>query len=180
VKTSKIVGLLTAGVLISVPLSGVAAGVAKGQNEVAGLITYADVDYGDSDSKETDLRLSYGRYLTDMHEIGVSVGYFKQELGDEDFGSVSVDGSTLGVFYHLNFPTSGTVTPYIGVNGAWLGGDISDAYDFQYGVSAGIKIYPFEHAGFSFGASYQKLNGAESYIDDADGISVAIGLLVRF
>lgn len=179
-KVRRVVSLLAAGVLISVPLTSLAAGVAKGQNEVAGLVTYADMDYGDFNSKETDLRLSYGRYLTDMHEIGVSIGYFKQEVGEEDFGSVSADGSTLGAFYHLNFPTSGTVTPYIGVNAAWLGGDISDAYDFQYGVSAGIKIYPFENAGFSFGAAYQKLNGAESYIDDADGISVALGLLVRF
>jgi hypothetical protein len=110
-----------------------------------------------------------------MHEIGVSVGYFKTEIED-----ISADGGTFGAFYALNFPTSGPMTPYVGVNAAALGGDLGDLYDFQYGAAVGLKVYPFTNGGFNVGLAYQILNAAENYIDDADGFSVAIGLLLRF
>lgn len=162
--------------MLTVPCVGLAADKADGRNEISGMISYADIDYGSGvDSQETDIRLSYGRYLTDMHEIGVSAGYFKQEIED-----VSADGGTLGAFYALNFPTSGPLTPYVGVNAAFITGDLGDLYDFQYGASAGLKIYPFTNGGFSVGLAYQKLTAAEDYIDDADGFSVAMGLLLRF
>lgn len=171
-----LVSLASALVLCSAPCVGWAAGKADGANEIAGLITYADVDYGSGvDSQETDIRLSYGRYLTDMHQVGVSVGYFKQEIEN-----ISADGSTLGAFYALHFPMSGNMTPYIGVGAAYLGGDLGDVFDFQYGASVGLKIYPFAHGGFNIGLAYQRLNAAEDFIDDADGFSVVMGLLLRF
>lgn len=174
-RAMNVAGLLAVSIGLSLPVASYADSKASGPNEFAGRISYTDVDYGSFDSQETQVELAYGRYLTDMHEVGVGVGYFKQEIEGE-----SLDGSTLGVFYHLNFPMSGSVTPYIGVNAAWIGGDLGDAFDLQYGASVGMKIYPFEHAGVSIGVTYQKLNAAESYIEDADGLSVGVGLLIRF
>jgi len=175
VNKQRALGLLLMGSLLSMPGAGSAQSVAQGENEVAGRLSYVDVDYGYFDSSDTRLDFSYGRYITDMHQLGVTAGYINQEVND-----ASVDGITLGAFYALHFPTSGILTPYIGLNAAWLGGDVGDLYDFQYGVGAGLKIYPYEHAGISVGIAYQRLQAAEDYIDDADGLSFGVGLLIRF
>jgi hypothetical protein len=175
----RIVGAFVSCAFLALPIAAHAEAVAKGQNEVAGRFSYADVDAGDVETKDTTLELAYGRYLTDMHEVGVFVSYIDSEV--EVYGdSESFDGYDLGLFYNLNFPMSGIITPYIGVDIATIGGDMGDVYDFSYGASVGIKIYPYENAGVSFGVAYDKLNGAESYIDDADGWSLTAGLLMRF
>lgn len=163
------------GLLVVMPGAGSAKSVAQGQNEAAGRLSYTDVDYGDFDSSEAQLDFSYGRYITDMHQVGVSAGYFRQEVAD-----VSADGTTVGAFYALHFPASGILTPYVGLSAAFIGGDVGDLYDFQYGVGAGLKIYPYEHAGISVGIAYQQLQAAEDYFDDADGLSFGVGLLIRF
>ncbi len=43
-----------------------------------------------------------------------------------------------------------------------------------------MKLYAFENAGVNFGVAYQRFEGAEKWIDDADGVSVKVGLLMRF
>jgi hypothetical protein len=157
-----------------------AEGVGKGQNEIAGRLSYANVDAGPVETTETDFSLSYGRYLTDSHQVGLIASYFDQEIEEEGFGSVSADGTALGAFYHFNFLTSGIITPFLGVNASFLGGDIGDVYDFQYGIEGGIKVYPFEHAGFAFGIEWSQLQASEDYYEDADGLAFGAGLLIRF
>lgn len=161
-------------VLLCALLATPIIGMAQEPNEIAGRFSYSDVSFGDVDAKETELVFSYGRYLTDAHQVGVSVGYNELEAD----GS-SVDGSSLGGFYTYNFVTPGIYTPFLGVNFDILGGDIGDFYDFGYGVSVGLKIYPFQNAGFLVGVAYQELSGKDG-VEDADGFNFEVGLLIRF
>jgi len=165
--------------LLTCVVSANAASPTQGNNEFTGRFSYSDISFGSYDQKETELTIAYGRYLTDMHEIGFSASYTDLEA-DVDGFSESVDGSSLGVFYNLNFPTSGSILPFIGVGVATIGGDLGDAYDWGYDISAGLKIYPFQHAGFVFQVSYTELMAAEDFIEDADGIVVGAGLIIRF
>lgn len=167
-KVRTLLGLAILGVFAATPLLAQDRGV----NEVAGSLSYTDIE----DTTMTMVDLSYGRYLTEMHEIGLTGSYIDVEL--DDVGSV--DGTTLGLFYNLNFPTQGTLVPYLGIDVATIGGDLGDAYDLSYGASAGIKMYPYDHVGINFAVSYQKLQGAEDFIEDADGTSVTVGLMLRF
>lgn len=164
--------LVTLAALPLVAFSSLAAAADKGVNEVAGSLTYADIE----DVSTTMLALSYGRYLTPMHELGVNVSYEKLELDDVD----STDGTTLGGFYHMNFDQGGNLVPFIGVSVNYIAGDLGDFYDYSYGLSAGLKVYPYEHAGIVMGVGYQNLVGAEDWIDDADALSVNVGLALRF
>jgi hypothetical protein len=164
--------LVTLAALPLVAFSSISAAADKGVNEVAGSLAYTDIE----DVSTTMLGLSYGRYLTPMHELGVSVSYEKVEM--EDVGNV--DGTTLGGFYHLNFDQGGDLVPFLGVSVAYIAGDLGDAYEYSYGVSAGLKVYPYEHAGIVMGVGYQNLVGAENWIDDADAVSVNVGLALRF
>lgn len=168
---TRILGTLAATALLTLPVAALAAGTPAGKNEVAGSISYNDIE----DTTLTNLSVSYGRYLTDVHEVGISAGYIDLEVD-----GASADGTMLGGFYHLNFPVHGIIKPYLGVSAAALGGDLGDAYDFSYGVGAGVKIYAFENAGINIGVAYQRFEGAEKWIDDADGTSVNVGLLMRF
>jgi hypothetical protein len=142
-------------------------------------LTYANVDADDVETTDTRLDLAYGRYLTDSHEVGALVTYFENEI---DIGpeSESVDGTGLGAFYHFNFQTAGMITPYLGVNASFLGGDIGDVYDFQYGIEGGIKVYPFEHAGILVGVEWSQLQSDVDGLDDADGLAFGVGLMIRF
>lgn len=164
-KTTAVVALAA---LMALPLASIAESL--GKNEVSGSLSYNDIE----DVSTTSATLSYGRYLTDMHQVGVTAGYV-----DMEYDGASVDGTTLGAFYHLNIPLQGIVKPYLGVNVATLGGDLGDYYDFSYGAGAGVKIYAFKNAGINIGVAYQKYDGKNGW-DDADGASVNVGLMMRF
>ena len=49
------------------------------------------------------------------------------------------------------------MVPFIGADVAYFGGDVGDAYDWGYGATAGMKLYPYEHVGVIMGVSYQQL-----------------------
>ena len=72
------------------------------------------------------------------------------------------------------------MVPFIGADVAYIGGDLGDAYDFGYGLSAGAKYYPYEHVGVIIGIAWQNLTGAENWIDDEDGFNLSVGLSLRF
>jgi hypothetical protein len=156
--------------MFALPLATVAAD--RGVNEVAGMASYTDVGLAST----TNINLGYGRYLTPQHEVGGSIGYTKTDV--DDLGSV--DGTTLGAFYQFNFDSGEMMVPFIGVDLAYISGDLGDVYDFGYGATAGLKLYPYEHAGIVIGVSYQRLQGAEDFIDDEDGFNVNVGLSLRF
>jgi hypothetical protein len=161
---------ITAAVLFALPMVGFAQD--RGQNEVAGSLSYTDV----GEVSTTSIDVSYGRYLTPQHEVGLSVAYMDTDVGE--FGSI--DGTTLGAFYQFNFDSGGNMVPFIGVDVAYIGGDLGDAYDFGYGVSAGAKYYPYEHVGVIIGIAWQNLTGAENWIEDEDGFNLNVGLSLRF
>jgi hypothetical protein len=164
--------LVALATLPLVAFSSISTAADKGVNEVAGSLSYTDVE----DVSTTMLGLSYGRYLTPMHEFGLNASYTKVDVDDFD----NVDGMTVGPFYHLNFDQGGNIVPYVGVSVAYIGGDLGDAYDYSYGLSAGLKVYPYEHVGIVMGVGYQNLVGAEDWIDDADAVAVNVGLALRF
>ena len=161
---------VAATVLLALPMTGLAQD--RGQNEVAGSLSYTDI----GDVSTTSIDVSYGRYLTPQHEVGLNVAYMDTDVD----GLGSVDGTTLGAFYQFNFDSGSNMVPFIGVDVAFIGGDLGDAYDFGYGVSAGAKYYPYEHVGVIFGIAWQNLTGAENWIDDEDGFNLNVGLSLRF
>jgi hypothetical protein len=161
---------VAAVVLLALPMAGIAQD--RGQNEVAGSLSYSDI----GQVSTTSVDVSYGRYLTPQHELGMSLAYTNTDI--DELGSV--DGTTLGAFYQFNFDSGGNMVPFIGVDLAYIGGDLGDAYDYGYGVSAGAKYYPYEHVGLLIGFSYQNLVGAENWIDDEDGFHLNVGLSLRF
>ena len=156
--------------LLALPVAGFAAD--RGVNEVSGSLAYSDI----GDASTTNIELSYGRYLTPQHELGVTLGYTDTDVD----GLGSVDGTMLGAFYQFNFDSGGNMVPFVGVDVAYIGGDIGDAYEYSYGASAGIKFYPYEHVGIITGVSYMNMVGAENFIDDEDGFNVSVGLSLRF
>jgi hypothetical protein len=169
-RITKILFPVATSLLLALPLAAAAAD--RGVNEVAGSLAYTDV----GDASTTSIDLTYGRYLTAQHEVGMTLGYM-----DADFDGVgSVDGTTIGAFYQFNFDSGGNMVPFLGVDVAYIGGDLGDAYEYGYGASAGIKFYPYEHVGVITGVSYMNMVGAENFIDDEDGFNVNVGLAVRF
>lgn len=159
-----------ASVLLALPAIGAAQD--RGINEVAGSLSYTEI----GEVSTTSIAVSYGRYLTPQHEVGLNVAYM-----DADYdGLGSVDGTTLGGFYQFNFDSGGNMVPFIGADLAYIGGDLGDAYEYGYGASAGLKFYPYEHVGVLMGVKYQNLVGAENWIDDEDGFNVNVGLSLRF
>ena len=59
---------VTAAVLLALPMVGIAQD--RGQNEVAGSLSYTDI----ADVSTTNIDLTYGRYLTPHHELGMQHG----------------------------------------------------------------------------------------------------------
>jgi hypothetical protein len=156
--------------MFALPLAASAAD--RGVNEIAGMAAYSDI----GTASTTNIDVSYGRYLTPQHEIGGSLGYTKTDI--DDLGSV--DGTSLGAFYQFNFDNGDMMVPFIGVDVAYFSGDVGDAYDYGYGATVGLKMYPYDHVGVIMGLSYQQLLGAEDFIDDEDGFNVNVGLSLRF
>lgn len=156
--------------LLTLPMAAFAAD--RGVNEIAGSAAYTDI----GQASTTTIDLSYGYYFTPQHEAGVTLGYTNTDVD----GLGSLDGTTLGAFYQFNFDNGGNLVPFLGVDLAYIGGDIGDAYDYSYGASAGVKFYPYEHVGVLMGVSYMNMVGAENYIDDEDGFNVNVGLSLRF
>jgi len=180
VMTRKIVALAFSGVLILATGTAFAEKPMAGDNELSARFSYSDVDYGSGSTTDTELTATWGRYVTANHQFGLSVSYVEQEIDDDFFGGESTDGNELGVFYAYNFSTTGTMTPFVGIGASIIGGDLGDIYDSSYGLEAGLKVFPYKHAGFVFSVAYAELQAAESFIDDADGLSVGAGLLIRF
>jgi hypothetical protein len=169
-RISKILFPVATTLLLSLPLAGIAQD--RGVNEVFGSLAYTEV----GELSTTSIDVSYGRYLTPQHEVGVSLGYVNTDF--DDVGSA--DGTTLGAFYQFNFDSGGNLVPFIGVDAAFIGGDLGDVYEYGYGASAGLKFYPYEHVGVLMGVSYMNMVGAENFIDDEDGFNVNVGLSLRF
>lgn len=153
----------------------------KGDNEVAFRFSFTDVDLGSNQGDVTnfDLAIGYGSLLTDNHELGVSAGYTKTEINGPGVDS-DVDGGRWGVFYNLNFGSQGNITPYIGFDFRVFGGDLGDIFEYGYGVEAGIKVYPFDHGGFTAGLAYSKQEPSRSSQPSANTLSIGVGLALKY
>lgn len=151
--------------------------LAKGDNELNFTFSYSDVsvDGGGGDSKSADLSGSWGYLLTNHHEIGGILMYSKLDI---DSGP-DTDSNAIGAFYDFNFQAGESTNPYVGAHYLMVGGDAGDMVDNQYGLRAGVKVYPWMNGGFNFGLQFDKFTGADSF-PDGDSVSLFGGILVKW
>lgn len=146
------------------------------ESEINFAFSYNDLDpdgFG-TDIKTTTLAGSYGYMLTDGHEIGGRLSYLKTEVGDAD-----VDSTQLGAFYQYNFRGGEMLNPYLGGTFSFFAGDLGDFYDYAYGVEGGLKVWPWQNAGFNFGLSWEELTGADDF-EDASSMTLFGGIGIKF
>ena len=100
-KSSRIVILAALALIVAMPA---VAGLKDGEKELTGSFSYQTRDFDDSSVETTDIQLNVdlGFMLTDNHEVGGRVSWFKNEI-DTDFGDEDTDGNAIGAFYHFNF-----------------------------------------------------------------------------
>ncbi|NJN64599.1 MAG: autotransporter outer membrane beta-barrel domain-containing protein [Acidobacteria bacterium] len=162
-----------------------ADGPDQGESEVSLSFSYSDFDLGEKDdvdfgtSTSIDLTLSYGYYLTEHHEVGGLLSYNKEEI--ESGGTkVDTDGYGIGAFYHFNFSGGEVATPFVGASVTSIGGDSGDVYDLGYEILLGVKFYPFDNGGVLVAASWSQLQAADEIYDDASGLQVVAGILLKY
>lgn len=174
-KVSRIVVLIAMALLVSMPAM---ADLKKGDKEVTASFSYSTQDFDDSELELTDTQLDvdFGYLLTDRHEIGGRLQWFKTEV--EPFG-FDADGTTLGVFYHFNFNLGGAPTPFAGAFYSTIGGDEGDIVDSSYGIEGGVKIYPWENGGFILKAVWNQFTGADGN-SDGDGLGFFGGVGLKW
>jgi hypothetical protein len=176
-KLSRTVVLLALALVIAMPAS---AALKKGEKELTGSFSYSTQDFDDSDVETTDARLDIdlGYLLTDNHEIGGRLSWFKTEI-DSSFIDEDLDGTALGVFYHFNFGMEGATTPFVGAFYTTVGGDEGDLIDSEYGIEGGAKFYPWENGGFILKAVWAQTTGADDF-PDGDGLGLFAGVGIRW
>lgn len=179
--------LLMAFALIGLPGMTLAGSPVEGEKEIALQASYTNVDLGSTggldlgETTDAELDLLYGWFFAGGHELGITAAYIKQKLDGGDIQPDSeTDGTAVGFFYHFNFKSSGTVTPFLGFAVSKLGGDIGEVYDLEYGAEAGLKLYPFEHGGVGLSLGYSKLRADIEQQPDATGVGLAAALLLKY
>ena len=162
--------VLTA-ILVAVPTAtAMAQGLEKGDTEIGVSLSFINVNRGGSSNESARLAVEYGRMLTDRHEIGGVLIYTKQN---------EFDAPRFGAFYHYNFSARGNLTPFLGGQVTYIGGDLGNTYDFALGAFAGVKVYPFEHAGFQTGLRYDRIEG-DGPSPDATELALFGSLRIKF
>ncbi|HEX9011604.1 MAG TPA: outer membrane beta-barrel protein [Holophagaceae bacterium] len=132
-----------------------------GEKELGLQFNYSNLDTGTSSSpniESTQLKASYGYLLTDHHEIGGFLGYTSQKVYQ------TASTTAFGVAYSYNFQIGKETTPYLGAHAAFLSSSLPNGaladYKNYYGLEAGLKVYPWDHAGFTFAATW------DTYVKD--------------
>jgi hypothetical protein len=77
----KATAVVALAALTASPLASIAE--SPGKNEVSGSLSYNDIE----NVSTTSATLSYGRYLTDMHQVGVTAGYVDMEYDGAGAGA---------------------------------------------------------------------------------------------
>jgi len=119
-----------------------------------------------------------GFMLTDQHEVGGRLSWFKSEFDSSTVNS-DVDGNAIGAFYHFNFGMEGSMTPFVGAFYTIVGGDLGDIIDSDYGIEGGVKVYPWENGGFVFKAVWDQFTGSDNN-PDGDGLGLFAGVGLKW
>jgi len=179
--------LFLAVAVVMVVLPAAQAGeLQRGDLELGVEFSRSTIDFGSVEGMDlgevtsTRVRSQLGWFLAAHHEIGLYVNYDQSKYSNSFLGSSTFDSSEYGLFYEFHFITSGSVLPYVGVAGGLIGGDIGDAYDLEYAVVGGFKLYPWEHAGFNVELDYGRLTANQDGAPDSTGVWVSAGILVKF
>ena len=137
---------------------------------VSGSAMYMDPDNGDG-STSVYMIGSINWFFTDAFSLGVSLNgvWSLQDEGDDSKST----GLYLEPNYHFN--TSGSLVPYIGINGGMnfseYSGDTSN--DFSYGAQGGFKSFISENVAI-------KVEGRYSAYESAANYGVLFGISVFF
>lgn len=175
-KSSRFVILAALVLVASMPAM---AALKQGEKEVTGSFSYQTQNFdspSDVEIKDTQLDVDFGYLLTDQHEIGGRLQWFKTEV---DPGGFDSDGTAFGVFYHFNFGMEGSMTPFIGAFYTTIGGDQGDFVDSDMGIEGGVKVYPWENGGFIFKAVWDQFTGADDN-PDGDGLGLFGGVGIKW
>ena len=148
----------------------------KGNKELSFSFSYDDVKLKNIESegnfKTYNLLGSFGYLITDGNEAGINISYNKTELpviaDRETKDTASFDSIGYGFFYNYNFKAGDMCNPYLGAQVQGFSGDFGDYFNWSYGATAGVKIYPWSNGGFNFGARYDWVQGQEDIVDSTD------------
>lgn len=151
----------------------------QGEREVAVQLSYSNFSNGSAGSSNTETTLitgNFGYLLTDHHELGFSLGYESQKV------VTTASDSRLGANYTYNFKGGQDATPFLGLHAGVL--NYSNAfgdspYKSFYGVEAGVKLYPWDHAGFLFSASWDQYN-KDAAPKNGQLLAMKIGITLKF
>lgn len=121
------------------------------------------VDFEDFDELEYDLRFSYGRFVADGWELGITGSFSDQS---------DVRHLTLGLFTEYNFNRDSRWVPFIGASAEWAGADISDIDDadidtIQLGGEIGLKYFMRPNIAISGSIRFQWAADEIWEVDDA-------------
>ena len=174
-RLSRIVVLMALALVVTMPAM---ADLKKGDKELTASFSYSTQDFDDSDVELTDIDLNvdFGYLLTDRHEVGGRLNWFKTEV---EPGGLDFDGNSFGAFYHFNFNLGGAMTPFVGAFYTVVGGDEGDIVDSDYGIEGGLKIYPWENGGFIVKAVWDQFTGANDN-PDGDGLGLFAGVGLKW
>ena len=166
--------------LVLVAAMPVSAALKDGEKELTGSFSYRTRDFDDSDFETTDAQLNVdlGFLLTDNHEVGGRISWFKSEV-ESGGESLDADGNAIGAFYHFNFGMEGSMTPFVGAFYTIVGGDLGDTLDSDYGIEGGLKIYPWDNGGFIVKAVWDQFTGADDF-PDGDGLGLFAGVGLKW
>ena len=158
--------------LLATASIGAADQLVEGDVELQFRFTHSNFDFdgsgGSTDFTEVVGIIEY--MLTDHHEIGGGVAYAEVD------GSDSLE---FGGNYTYNFRAGTDLNPYLAVQIVGFGGDRGDLFDIGYGAEAGLKVYPWAHAGALFGLNYRELIGSDG-VPAATNLNLFGGVILKF
>jgi len=163
-----------------------AANLKEGDREVAVRISQVDLDlgtlYGLDLGDETMRRYSasIGWMRTNRVQLGVELSWIDMDLAGLVPGKdVQGNGTALGGFLHTNFATKTKLTPFLGAGFSIFRGDMSELYQWDLELSAGLKVYAARRVGFLVAAGWNRLSPEEG-VPAASGAKLSAGILFKF
>jgi hypothetical protein len=151
----------------------------KGEKEVNFAFSWTSFDPGGGFDKVQQIMIdgTWGYMLTDAHEVGALTQYQRYSDG----GSFNNYG--LGAYYNYNFKAGTNMNPYLGARIAYLRfddfGGFERPYKALYGVVGGIKIYPWQNAGFNFSLAWDQYQ-KDKADENGKQLGAFVGVLVKW
>ena len=110
--------------------------------------TSIDTSGGDFDQTNFNLQASVGRFLTDVHEVGVSLGENYSKIDPPSGGSTDSISTTIAGYYNYNFRTSPRTWFYAGAHLGFYIADQNNDTDtsIAIGIHGGVRHWLTQNA----------------------------------